>query len=137
ESQTEADRRAVIEDVNGILIQADRLSELIDDLSEVIEGVGELLAIGGLGESEAGQIGCNYVIALSKNRNEVAEHVRRRGESVEQQDGRSVPGAGLAIEDAGIADIGVVIVGHATSFRVRNVAGRSKFRLHSIRCANR
>jgi len=35
---------------------------------------------------------------------------------VQEQDGRSIPRSGLKIEDLGIANVGVTIVGHATSF---------------------
>src|SRR5262249_4692724 len=113
--EAETDRRAIVEDVDRISIQADRLRELIDDLGEVIKGIGELFAIGRLREAEAGQIGCDDVIALGENRDKVAKHVRGSGKSVQEKDGGSVSGSSLTIEDTGITDVGIAVVGHTTS----------------------
>jgi hypothetical protein len=51
--EAEADRRAVIEDVDRISLEADGLGEGIDDLGQIIEGVFELRPTRGIRETKA------------------------------------------------------------------------------------
>src|SRR5262249_61265105 len=55
--ETEADRRAVIEDVDGITGEPDDRREPVDDVGEMIEGVPERSSLRRLGETEARQVG--------------------------------------------------------------------------------
>ena len=89
----EARRRAVVEDVDRKAIEADHLGEAVDDLGDVVEGVGELAARRHVGLAEAGQIGRDDVKAIGKKRDEVAEHVARAREAVQQQQRRRVRAA--------------------------------------------
>jgi hypothetical protein len=43
--EPEADRRAVVENVDGVAAEADRVGEPLDDLRQVVEGVVELPAV--------------------------------------------------------------------------------------------
>ena len=78
--------RAVVEDVNRIAIEADCLDEGVDDLGKVLKGVVEPVAVGRVREAEARQIWSSYMIAIGQCGNEVAKHVRRRGEAVQQEE---------------------------------------------------
>src|SRR6478735_509722 len=54
----------------------------------MIEGVGKAGSAGRVRESESGKIGSNNMDMRCQQGNQVAEHVRRRGKAMQQQDGR-------------------------------------------------
>src|ERR1700693_4371533 len=95
----EPDGRAVIKDVNRIALETDCLGEAVDDLGQVLKRVAEQFAIGWIREAESRKVGCDDMVAVCQGWNEVAEHVRRRREPVQQQYGRSGFRAGFAIKD--------------------------------------
>src|SRR5262245_43084762 len=108
-----AHRGAVVEDVQGVAAQADRLDEPADHPREVVEGVVELAAGRRDGVAEAGEVGGGDAVAVREQRDQVAEHVRRGGEAVEQQD-RGVPRlTRLAVKHAVAARVGPAVVDHA------------------------
>ena len=78
----ETGRRAIVEDIDCEALEADHLGEAVDDLGDVIEGVGEHAARHQVGLSEAGQIGSHDMIAIGKMRDEVTKHVARAREAV-------------------------------------------------------
>src|SRR5215469_10459043 len=86
EGETESDGCAVVEDIDGVTAEAEGFGEAVDDLGKVIEGVAELLAVRSVGETEAGKVGSEDVVALGERRDQVAKHVGRGREPVEQQD---------------------------------------------------
>src|SRR5438105_2553845 len=53
QGQAEADRCAVVKDVQSVAIQANRLDEALDDVCQVVKGIGEFLARGRVRKSEA------------------------------------------------------------------------------------
>src|SRR5215472_1406632 len=65
-----------------------------------------------IGKAEARQVGCDQVVAISQRWNQIAEHMRRRGEAVEQQDGRRSFGAGLTVKEFVFTDSSIAIDGH-------------------------
>src|SRR5215831_1073658 len=97
--ETEADRRTVVENVNGIAGEPDNRREPVDDVGEAIEGVPELRPVRSVGESEARQVGSHHVVVIRQARNQVAEHVGGRRESVKQQQRGRRAGACFSAED--------------------------------------
>ena len=95
----ESGRRAVVENVDGEFFQAELLDEIAHDLGNILEGVGEAFVIRRVGEAEAGQIGRDDVEIIRELRNQIAEHVARRGKAVQEQDDGFLCMAGLAIEN--------------------------------------
>lgn len=105
ESEAKAGRRAVVEDVDGELFQADLLGELTHDLGQMIEGVGEALVIRRVGKAEAGQVGRDNVKIVREFRDQVAEHVARRGKAMKEKHCRCLKIARLTVEDFDTAHI--------------------------------
>ena len=63
--------------------------------------------------AEARIVGCDDMVAIGERRNEVAEHVGRSGEAMQQQHGRSIGRACLAIEDVYAVNLGRPVAGHS------------------------
>ena len=84
-------------------------------LGQVLKCVAEPFAVGCIREAEAREVGCNHMVAVRQGRNEVAEHVRRRGEAVQQENRWVSFRAGFAIKNLGALDEGMVIAGHSVS----------------------
>ncbi len=80
--EPEARRRAVVEDIDGIAIEADDFGEAVDQLGDPVEGVA---AARHVGLAEARQIGSDDVEAIGQQRDEVAEHVACARKAVQQQ----------------------------------------------------
>src|SRR6516164_9792866 len=97
--EAEADRCAVIEDVNGITAQAEPLGESVNDLGQMIEAVFEGRSVWRFRETETRQIRCHDTVAVGESGNELPEHMRGGGKSVQQQHGGGLRVAGLPIED--------------------------------------
>ena len=104
EGQAETDGGAVIEDVERVAIQMQRLGESVDDLGEGIETIGETAAWGRLGVAEAGKVGGDHPELAGQFRNEGAEHVAGAGKAVQQQKHGGVGGAGDAVEHLYVAE---------------------------------
>src|SRR5262249_6852136 len=94
--QTEPGRRAVIEDVDGIAIEADDLGEAVDRFRDLVEGEASTRQVG---LAEARQVGSDHMEAIGQERDEVAEHVARTRKAMEQQQLLGVRRTRLAIED--------------------------------------
>ena len=84
--QSEADRRAIVEDVDRELLEVEQLSETADHVRDVLEGVGELIPPRLLGHTEARKVGRHDMVAAGQFRDQVAEHMARAREAVKQED---------------------------------------------------
>ena len=104
--EPEAGRRAVVEDVEGEAVEADDLGEAVDRVREPVESVA---AVRHVGVAEARQIGRDDVEAVGQQRDQVAEHVARAREAVQQQQLRRIRRARLAIEDLEAVHVGGAI----------------------------
>src|SRR5262249_14715888 len=100
-----ADRRAVILHVEGVLRQTEYRGELLDDGSEVVEGVSELVPWRHRAVAEAGVVGGEQAVAVGQGRDQVAEHLRAGREAVQQEYCRRVLWPGLAVEDVQVTDL--------------------------------
>ena len=105
--EPESGRCAVIEDIDGIAIEADHLSEAIDRLRDPVERVA---APRHVGLSETRQIGSDDVKAVGQQRDEIPEHMAGARETVEQHQLRGAGCAGLAIEDLEAVQVGSSIL---------------------------
>ena len=119
-SQTEAGRRTVVEDIDGVAIKPDDFGEAVDRLRDPVEGVVEIVglaATGHVGLAEARQVGSDDAEAIGQERDQIAEHVTRTGEAMEQQQLGSVGRACLAIEDVEAVYVGGAVLngGHGVS----------------------
>src|ERR1700761_306671 len=103
--QTQASRCAIVEDIQRVMFQADRVDEQAHDAREFVEAVVERPAGRGLGLSEARQVGSDHAIVLRQLRDQVAKHVTGGGEPMQQQNDGGVGGTGLAIEHLYVADL--------------------------------
>ena len=90
---------AIILHVKRVAREPERFGEVIHDLGDVIEGVREFLRVRPVAVSEARVIGRNQVIAIGEPGEERLEHSRRRGQAVEQENGRRVLRARFPIKN--------------------------------------
>ena len=102
-------RRAVVEDIDREAVEPDDLGEAVDHLGEIVEGVGELAARRQRGAAEARKVGRDDMEAVGEQRDQIAEHMARGGEAVQQQQLRRMGAARFAIEDVEAVDIDGVI----------------------------
>ena len=117
--QPEPCRRAVVEHVDGIAVEADGLGEAVDRLRDPVECVRPIRHVG---VAEARQIGRDDMESVGEQRDEVAEHMAGGREAVQQQQLRRAGRARLAVEDTAAVDLGGPIVdgGHLASPSVSN-----------------
>jgi hypothetical protein len=93
-------RRGQGEEVQGVALDTLLLEKMIDDLGQMVERVPKALSRGRLAMSESGKVGRERVESVGQARHQIAKHDRRRGESVQQYQGRVPPATGLSVEDA-------------------------------------
>src|SRR5262249_26240472 len=74
--QAETYRGAVIEHIQGITLQVERLCEAVDDLRQVLECVQESLPARRVRKAKARKIGCDRMKPVGQQGNEIAKHVR-------------------------------------------------------------
>ena len=110
EGEAVADRGAIIHDIHGVALGADLAHQRIDHVGIMGEAVGELAMVGCVALAKARIVRRDHMIAIGQQRDQVAEHVRRRREAVEQQHHRAVGGAGFAIEHLDAIDRGAAIM---------------------------
>ena len=113
DSQTEACRRAIVEDIDGVAIEPDHLGEAVDRLGHLLEGV--LGAGRHVGFAETGQVGSDDMEAVGQARDQITEHVTCAGEAVKQQQLGSAERACRTIENVETVHVGDAVfdVGHA------------------------
>src|SRR4051812_26732612 len=85
---TQADRRAVIVEVNRESVQVQLLDQTFGDLGEPVEAVLEVRDGGHRGVAEADVVRRRQVVVTGQIGDEVTEHVRTGGEAVQQQQRR-------------------------------------------------
>ena len=128
--EPEAGRRAVVEHIDGVAIEADGLGEAVDRLRDPVERIAFVRQIG---VAEAREIGSDDMEAVGEPRNEIAEHVAGGREAVQQQQLRSARGACFAIEDVSAVDLGGPIMdgGHGAFSFHSGVADQDDRRAHA------
>ena len=94
----QANRSAVIENVDCEPLQADNFGEAADRPRQIVERITEVIAGRHVRLTKAGQVGGHEVKAVSKERNQIAEHVAGARKAVQQEQCRSVGAAGFAVE---------------------------------------
>jgi hypothetical protein len=107
--QPEADRAAVVLHEQGVAAQAELLGEALDDLGQVIEGVGEDGRIGGVAVPEARVVRGDQVEGVGQPGQQRFPHPRGGREAVQEQDRRPVGRARLAVEDRHPVDVGRLV----------------------------
>ena len=114
--EPEAHGRTVILDVDGVLLQAQRLRELFDDVGKAVERVRERCNVGRVAATKARVIRCDQVVLVSQFGEEVAKHERGRGKAVQQKQGGLIRRPGFAVEDTEAVDgngfVGDLRTGH-------------------------
>jgi hypothetical protein len=90
------DRRAKVVHVEHVTVEAELLRQGIDRARHGVEGV--LVVIGGLGEAEPGQVGCDHSCDLGEWADDIPEAVRRARLAVQQQHSRAIVPTGLTEE---------------------------------------
>ena len=80
--EPEPGRRAVVEYVDGVAVEADGLGEAVDRLRDPVERVRPVRHIR---VAEARQIGRDDMESVGEQRDEVAEHVAGGREAVQQE----------------------------------------------------
>ena len=105
--EPEPGRRAIVEHVNGVAVEADRLGEAVDRLRDPGE---RIPLIRHIGVAEARQIGSDDMEAIGEQGDEIPEHVAGGREAVQQQQLRRARRASLPVEDVAAVDLGGPIV---------------------------
>ena len=108
--ETEPRWGAVVHDVDEELGDAQVLDELFHGAGQVVERVAELGRGWGLGVAESWQIGGNDVQLTSQERDQLAKHVGRRGEAVQQQYGGLARIPGLPVEHIELRELNVAVL---------------------------
>ncbi len=85
DSEPEACRRAIVEDIHGKPIEADDLGKAADDAGNVVERVREFLSRRHIGLTEPGKVRRDDVKPVGQQRDQVTEHVASAREAVQQQ----------------------------------------------------
>ena len=97
--QAKARRCAIVENIQGVARQGQRIGERLEGSREGIEGILVAALLGNFGEPEARQIGCDHTVAIRQTRHQFPILKGGRRKSVQQEHNRSIHGAGFPIED--------------------------------------
>ena len=104
QGQAPSNRCAIVHDIHRVARDPELIEQATHQLTEAIERVGKLGAVGHVALPVTGIVRCDHVIAVGKRRDQVAEHVRRGRESVQQQHHRRRWRSSLPIEDVDAID---------------------------------
>jgi hypothetical protein len=104
--QPESNRAAVVLHEQGVPSEAEQVGEAPDDLGQVIEGVGEAGRVGRVAIAETRVIRRDEVEGVGQPRQQRFPHPRGGREAVQEQDGRLVGLARLAVEDRHPVNVG-------------------------------
>jgi hypothetical protein len=107
--QPESDRAAVVLHEQGVAAEAELVGEAPDDLGQVVEGVGEAGRVGRVAVAETRVVRGDEVEGVGQPRQQRFPHPRGGREAVQQQDGRPVGRARLAVEDRHPVDVGPLV----------------------------
>jgi hypothetical protein len=102
----EPDRRAVVEHVQRETVEAEHLRPAVDDVSEVLERVTEVVPRGHVRLAEAGQVRGDEVKTVGEQRDQLAELVARGRETVQEHHRRRVSWPRLPVEHRHAVDVG-------------------------------
>ena len=103
----EPGRRAIVEHVNGVAVEADGVGESIDRRRDLVE---RIRFIRHIGVAEAREIGSDDMETVGEQRDEIAKHMAGGGEAVQQQQLRRAPRARFTIEDVAAVNLRGAIV---------------------------
>lgn len=103
--QSEPDRGTVVHHVQRTAVDPDPAGQLVDQRRVVLEGVGERRPVGHLAVPVARVVGRDDAELVRQQRDQVAEHLRRCREAMQQQQHGSIPGACVAMEDLHAIDL--------------------------------
>jgi hypothetical protein len=117
DGEPEACRRAVVKDVHCKPIEAEDLGKAVDHAGNVVERVGELFPRRHVGLAEAGQVRGYDMEAVRQERDQVAEHVARAWEPMQQQELWRAGRSSLAVKYLKTVHVGSPILnsGHGVS----------------------
>src|SRR5882724_45558 len=96
---SEAGRRAIVEDVDREAIKADHFGKTVDNACDVVERVFERTPRRHVRLAETWQVGRDDVEAIGQERDEVPEHMACAWEAMKQQQRGRAGSSGVAIED--------------------------------------
>src|SRR5262245_20566277 len=97
--QPETHRGAIVEDIEGVAGEAQPVRKLLDHVRQPIKGVREARRARRIREAKAREVGRDHVVVGCQQGDQVAEHVRRGGKPMQEQDGWGCCRACFAIED--------------------------------------
>ena len=87
DGEPESRRRAIIEDIDRIAVEADDFGEAVDHVRDLVEACSRAPACP---IAEAGQVGRDDVEAIGQKRDQIAEHVARARKAMQQQQLRRI-----------------------------------------------
>src|SRR5215831_12217201 len=106
DGEPEAGRRAVVEDVHRKLIEAYDLSEAVNHAGNVVECVSEFFSRRHVGLTKPRKVRRDHKKSVGEQRNQIAKHVARAREAVQQQQLRCIGWPRFTIEDLETVNIG-------------------------------
>src|ERR1700742_1158064 len=95
--------RAVVKNIDGVARETNDFGEAVDGRRDPIETVAATRQVG---VAETGQVRGDEGEAIGQKRDEVAEHMARAGEALQQQQVWRAGRTGLAIEDFATVHVG-------------------------------
>jgi hypothetical protein len=101
---------AVVLHVDRVTAHVELIEQVLGEIRQRVEGVGEIVDGRSTRQAETEVIGCDHVVAIGQQRYEIAEHERAGGKPVQQHHRGSLRVTGLPIEDLLAVDGGVTVV---------------------------
>ena len=102
--QAKSHRRAIVEDVEGVAGDPDRVGKGFHGLGQAREAVLETLRRGR--EAKPREVWSDHMEAIGQTWDQMAKLVGRGRKAVQQQDRRMLPASGFAVEDRDVTDVG-------------------------------
>src|SRR5262245_56724358 len=109
DSEPEARWCAVVKDVHRKPVEADDLGKSVDHVGDVVERVFEFFPRRHVGLTEPGKVRGDHMKSVGEQRDQVAKHVARTREAVQQQQLRGICWSRLAIKDFETVNMGRAI----------------------------
>src|SRR5215831_19135016 len=95
----------VIHNVHGVAHKTELIEQTVDQFAEAVEGISELAPVWHIALPVSRVVGSDQMVAVRQGRNQVAEHVGRCWESMQEQNGWCARHAGLAVENIYSVDL--------------------------------
>src|SRR5437899_85361 len=119
DEETETDRRAVVHDIDAVLLNADGIKEVVHHIGQVAEGVLKLAGSRLVAIAESGHVRGDDVVADRQLRYQATIHVGGRGKAVQEHDRGPRGRTRLAVEDVNVAYLLVAVADpRLAAFRV-------------------